>query len=132
MSVVRAAHIPQPMSTPTAAGMMALWVGMTLPTVASLCDDALQAVPSGLRAAALALGATRREVALQIVLPAARRGTVAAFVLAVSRAIGETMAVTLAAGATPKLTLNPLESIQTMTAYIVQVSLGDTQQGTVE
>lgn len=105
---------------------------MVLPMIASLCDDALRAVPGSLRQAAYAVGATSFEVSTRVVVPAALSGIVASFVLAVSRAIGETMAVTLAAGATPKLTLNPLESIQTMTAYIVQVSLGDTPAGTVE
>ena len=102
---------------------------MILPMIASLCDDALRAVPRSLRHAGYALGATRFEVATQVVLPGALSGVLASFVLALSRAIGETMAVTLAAGATPKLTVNPLESIQTMTAYIVQVSLGDTPAG---
>ena len=105
---------------------------MVLPMVASLCDDALRAVPSDLRDGAYALGATHLEVTTRVVVPSALAGIIASFVLAVSRAIGETMAVTLAAGATPKLTLNPLQSIQTMTAYIVQVSLGDTPAGTVE
>jgi phosphate transport system permease protein len=105
---------------------------MILPMVASLCEDALSAVPSALRQGGYALGATKREVAMQVVLPAALSGVMASFVLALSRAIGETMAVTLAAGATPNLTGNPLESIQTMTAYIVQVTLGDTPAGTVE
>ena len=102
---------------------------MTLPMVASLCDDALQNVPDGLREAALALGATRREVALQVVLPAARRGTVAAFVLAVSRAIGETMAVAMAAGAQPNMSLNPLEAHQTMTAFVVGIGFSDAGAG---
>ena len=105
---------------------------MVLPMVTSLCDDALRAVPGSLRQAGYALGATQFEVTLRVSLPAALSGIMASFVLATSRAIGETMAVTLAAGATPKLTFNPLESIQTMTAYIVQVSLGDTPAGTVE
>ena len=105
---------------------------MILPMVASLCEDSLSAVPVSLRQAGFALGATRAEVATQVVVPAAMSGIMASFVLALSRAIGETMAVTLAAGATAKLTLNPLESIQTMTAYIVQVSLGDTPAGTIE
>ena len=85
-----------------------------------------------MRQAGYALGATQFEVILRVALPAALSGIMASFVLAASRAIGETMAVTLAAGATPNLTFNPLESIQTMTAYIVQVSLGDTPAGTVE
>jgi phosphate transport system permease protein len=105
---------------------------MVLPMVASLCDDAFRAVPKSLRNGAYALGATRLEVTLGVTLPSATSGVVASFVLAISRAIGETMAVTLAAGATPKMTLNPAESIQTMTAYIVQVSLGDTPAGTIE
>jgi phosphate transport system permease protein len=105
---------------------------MVLPMIASLCDDAIRAVPASLREGAHALGATHMEVTTRVVVPAALSGIMASFVLAISRAIGETMAVTLAAGATPKLTLNPLESIQTMTAYIVQVSLGDTPAGTVE
>jgi phosphate transport system permease protein len=115
------------------AASAALVVGiMILPMVASLCDDALKAVPQSLRQAGFALGATRLEVSTQVVVPGALSGILASFVLAASRAFGETMAVTLAAGATPKLTLNPLESIQTMTAYIVQVSLGDTPAGGVE
>ena len=105
---------------------------MTLPMVASLCDDAMRAVPNSLRYAGYAMGATKSEVAFSVVFPAALSGVVASFVLALSRAIGETMAVTLAAGSTPNLTLNPLESIQTMTAYIVQVSMGDTPHGTIE
>ena len=105
---------------------------MILPMVSSLCDDAFRSVPSSLRDGAYALGATPYEVITQIVLPASKSRVGAAVVLAVSRAIGETMAVTLAAGATPNLTLNPFESIQTMTAYIVQVSLGDTPAGGIE
>lgn len=104
---------------------------MILPMISSLCEDALNAVPRTLREGAYALGATRKEVTLRVVLPAALSGIMAAFILAISRAIGETMAVTLAAGSTPKLTLNPAESIQTMTAYIVQVSLGDTPVGSI-
>lgn len=105
---------------------------MILPMVASLCDDAFHAVPQGVRHGAYAVGATRMEVSVRVVFPAALSGVIASFVLALSRAIGETMAVTLAAGMTPKLTLNPLESIQTMTSYIVQVSLGDTPRGSIE
>lgn len=92
----------------------------------------MAAVPRSLREAAYALGSTRFEVATRVVVPAALSGIVASFILAISRAIGETMIVTLAAGATPQLTWDPLESIQTMTAYIVQVSLGDTPQGSLE
>ena len=101
---------------------------MILPMVASISEDALSAVPRSLRDAAYALGATKLEVSTQIVVPAALSGISASFILAVSRAIGETMIVAIAAGQQPKLTLNPLESIETMTAYIVQVSLGDTPQ----
>lgn len=115
------------------AASAAIVVGiMVLPMVASLCDDAIRAVPDSLRDGAYALGATQFEVTTRVVVPASLSGVIASFVLASSRAIGETMAVTLAAGATPKMTFNPLESIQTMTAYIVQVSLGDTPAGTVE
>ncbi|MDF1745189.1 MAG: phosphate ABC transporter permease subunit PstC [Gimesia sp.] len=105
---------------------------MILPMIISLSEDILQSVPLSLRGAAFALGANKFEVTVRVVVPAALSGIIANFLLAISRAIGETMAVTLAAGATPKLTLNPLESIQTMTAYIVQVSQGDTPTGTVE
>ncbi|WP_231594176.1 phosphate ABC transporter permease subunit PstC [Paenibacillus algorifonticola] len=105
---------------------------MIIPMVCSLSEDAMSAVPRSLRDGAYALGATRFEVALKIVVPAAFSGIVASAVLAFSRAIGETMIVTVAAGATPSLTANPLDSIQTMTAYIVQVSLGDTPHGSLE
>jgi phosphate transport system permease protein len=105
---------------------------MIIPVVASLSEDAMNAVPRSLREAAYALGATKLEVSLRTVLPAALSGIVASFILAISRAIGETMIVAIAAGATPNLTLNPLESVQTMTAYIVQVSLGEVAFGTVE
>jgi phosphate transport system permease protein len=105
---------------------------MILPMVVSLSEDILRSVPRSLREAAYALGATKLDVTVKVVVPAAISGIVAAFLLAISRAIGETMAVTLAAGNRPNLTLNPLESIQTMTAYIVEVSLGETPAGTVE
>jgi phosphate transport system permease protein len=105
---------------------------MIVPMVSSLSDDAMRAVPSSLREGAYGVGATRFEVVTRIVFPAALSGIVASYLLAISRAIGETMAVTIAAGATPHLTLNPLESVQTMTAYIVQVSLGDTPHGSLE
>ncbi|SYX85336.1 phosphate ABC transporter permease subunit PstC [Paenibacillus alvei] len=105
---------------------------MIIPMVSSLSEDAMSAVPRSLRNGAYALGATRFEVALKIVVPAAFSGIVSSAVLAFSRAIGETMIVTIAAGATPHLTWNPLESIQTMTAYIVQVSMGDTPHGSIE
>ena len=105
---------------------------MIIPMVSSLSEDAMLAVPRSLREGAYALGATRMEVALRVVVPAALSGIIAAFILGISRAIGETMLVTIAAGATPKMTANPLESIQTMTAYIVQLSLGETPHGSLE
>lgn len=102
---------------------------MVLPMIATLSDNALRAVPDSLRQGAYALGATSYEVTSQVVVPAGLSGVMASFILAISRAIGETMAVTLAAGATPNLSFTFLESIQTMTAYIVQVSMGDTPAG---
>ena len=125
------AIFPQTQIFNAASGAIVVGI-MILPMVASLCEDALRTVPQSMRQAAFALGATRFEVSTQVVLPGALSGVLASFVLALSRAIGETMAVTLASGATPRLTLNPLESIQTMTAYIVQISLGDTPAGTIE
>ena len=105
---------------------------MIIPMVSSLSEDAMLSVPRSLREAAYALGATRFEVSLKVVVPAALSGIISAFILAISRAIGETMLVTIAAGATPRLTLNPLESVQTMTAYIVQLSLGEAAVGSLE
>ena len=105
---------------------------MIIPMVSSLSEDAMASVPNSLRNGAYALGATRLEVSLRVVAPAALSGIVASFIIAISRAVGETMLVTIAAGATPNLTLNPLESIQTMTAFIVQLSLGETPHGSLE
>ncbi len=105
---------------------------MILPLISSLSEDALYAVPASLREAAYALGATRLEVAVRVVIPAALSGIVASFILAASRAIGETMIVAIAAGQRPILTLDPRRAIETMTAYIVQVSLGDVPHGTLE
>jgi phosphate transport system permease protein len=105
---------------------------MIIPLVSSLAEDAMAAVPRALREGAYALGATRFEVATRTVIPAALSGIMAAFILALSRAVGETMAVVVAAGSTPRLTANPLESVQTMTAYIVQVSMGEVPVGTLE
>lgn len=104
---------------------------MIVPMVASLSEDALRAVPAGWREAAFSLGATRMQVVTRVVVPGAASGVGAAFLLGVSRALGETMVVTIAAGASPNLTANPLEAVQTMTAFIVQVSLGGTPQGSV-
>jgi phosphate transport system permease protein len=105
---------------------------MILPMVSSMSEDAMAAVPRALREGAYALGATRFEVATKVVVPAAFSGIVAAFILAISRAVGETMIVAIAAGQSPTLTLSPFVPIETMTAYIVQVSLGDTPYGTLE
>lgn len=105
---------------------------MILPLVASLSEDALRSVPNGLREGAYALGATRLQAALRVILPAAFSGISAAAILAVSRAIGETMIVAVAAGQQPRLTLDPTVPVQTMTAFIVQMSLGDTAAGTLE
>lgn len=105
---------------------------MIIPTVASLSEDAIRAVPLSLRAGAYGLGATRMEVSTRVVVPAALSGIIASFILGISRAVGETMAVAIAAGSLPQITPNPLEPVQTMTAYIVAVSLGDTPVGTIE
>jgi len=105
---------------------------MILPLVCSLSEDAMQGVPRGLREGSYALGATKMQTSLRVVVPAAFSGITAAFILAVSRAVGETMIVAIAAGQQPRLTLDPTVPIETMTAYIVQVSLGDTPQGTLE
>jgi phosphate transport system permease protein len=105
---------------------------MIMPMVATLSEDAMLSVPRSLRDAAYALGSTRFEVATKVVIPAALSGIVASFVLAISRAVGETMIVTLAAGMTPNLTFNPVESIQAMTGYIVSIALGEAPHGSVE
>ena len=105
---------------------------MIIPMVSSLSEDAMVSVSRSLREGAYALGATRSEVAWKVVVPAALSGIVSSFILAISRAIGETMLVTIAAGATPRMTLDPFQSIQTMTAFIVQLSLGETPHGSLE
>ena len=122
---------------PGLAGFNALSPGivmgiMILPLVSSLSEDALHSVPNGLREGAYALGATRMQTSLRVVVPAAFSGISAASILAASRAIGETMIVAIAAGQQPRLTLDPRVPVETMTAYIVQVSLGDTPTGTLE
>ncbi len=105
---------------------------MIIPMVSSLSEDVLSAVPRGLREAGYGLGATKFEVSTRIVLPAGLSGVVSSFILAISRAIGETMAVVLAAGSRPQLTLNPLTSVETMTAYIVAVTGGEAAAGSPE
>jgi len=105
---------------------------MIIPMISSMSEDAMSAVPRSIRDAAYALGATRLEVALKVVVPAALSGIIASFVLGLSRAIGETMIVAMASGGLANLTWNPLESMQTLTAYIVMVANGDTSHGSVE
>jgi len=105
---------------------------LILPLVASLSEDAMRAVPQSLREGAYGLGSNRFEVATRVVVPGALSGIVAAIILAASRAVGETMIVTIASGNQPILSWNPFEQMQAMTAYIVQVSLGDTPRGTIE
>ena len=104
---------------------------MIVPYVSSVSEDAMRAVPLHLREGAFALGATRMQTALRVVFPSALSGITAAYVLGISRAIGETMVVAIAAGMQPTLTWNPLEPAATMTAYIVQVSLGDLPHGSI-
>ncbi len=121
---------------PGLQGFNALSAGLVLgisitPLVASLSEDAIYAVPQSLRDGSYALGATKRETIVSVVLPAALSGIVASLILAISRVIGETMIVTLAAGQNPRLGLNPFVPVMTMTAYIVQVSLGDTPAGSL-
>lgn len=122
---------------PDLSGFNALSAGivmgiMILPMVSSMSEDAMYAVPRALKDGAYALGATRFQVSMTVVVPAALSGIMSSFVLAASRAIGETMIVAIAAGQQPNLTLNPFVPVETITAYIVQVSLGDTPTGTIE
>ncbi|MDT7961650.1 MAG: phosphate ABC transporter permease subunit PstC [Armatimonadota bacterium] len=122
---------------PALEGFNALSAGlvmgiMILPTIASLSEDALYAVPNSLRYASLALGATRFQTVWGVVVPAAMSGVSAAFLLGVSRAVGETMIVAIAAGQQPNFTFNPLRAVETMTAYIVRITMGDTPHGSVE
>jgi phosphate transport system permease protein len=104
---------------------------MIIPYVSSLSEDAMRAVPMHLREASYAMGATRFQTSTRVVFPAALSGVAAAYVLGFSRAIGETMVVAIAAGMQPNLTFNPLEPAATITAYIVQVSLGDLPHGSL-
>jgi phosphate transport system permease protein len=122
---------------PGLAGFNALGAGLVMgimitPTIASLAEDALYAVPRGLREAAYALGAAKVSTIWRVVVPAALGGIAASVILALSRAVGETMIVAIAAGQEPRLTLDPRVPIETMTAYIVQVSMGDVPAGTLE
>ena len=113
-----------------AAGAIVVGV-MIIPMVSSLSEDAMSSVPDDLRNAAYGLGATKFEVSTNVVVPAALSGIIASYILALSRAIGETMAVTLAVGMTPQITANPLESMQTMTAYMVQIGISDVSVGSI-
>ena len=115
-----------------ALGASIVMAVMIIPTIASISEDAMYAVPRELREGAYGLGSTRLEVAFRVVLPAALSGVIASVLLAIARVVGETMIVAVAAGSTPNLTLNPLSTVQTMTGYMLQVGLGDAARGSVE
>lgn len=122
---------------PGIAGFNALSAGivmgiMIIPFISSMSEDALFAVPKSLREAAYGLGSTKLQTSFKVTLPAASSGVVVSVILAISRAIGETMIVAIAAGQQPRLTLDPTVPIETITAYIVQVSLGDVPHGSLE
>ncbi len=122
---------------PSIAGFNSLSAGivmgiMIIPFVSSLSEDALSAVPKSLRNASYGLGATRLQTAFKVMVPAASSGIIVSVILAFSRAIGETMIVAIAAGQQPRLTMNPLVPVETITAYIVQVTLGDVPHGSIE
>lgn len=122
---------------PSLGGFNALSAGlvmgiMIIPYVSSMSEDALSAVPNSLREAAYGMGSTRLQTAFKVMLPAASSGVIVSVILAISRAIGETMIVAVAAGQEPKLTFNPLNSVETITTYIVQVSMGDVPQNSIE
>lgn len=105
---------------------------MIIPYISSVSEDAMKAVPMSIREGSYAMGATRLQTAIKVVIPAAFSGIAAAFIMGISRAIGETMVVAIAAGMMPNFTANPTQPVQTLTAYIVQVSLGDVPHGTLE
>jgi len=122
---------------PNLSGFNALSPGiimgiMIIPYVSSVSEDAMKAVPMQIREGSYAMGGTKFQTAFRVVIPSAFSGIAAAFVIGISRAIGETMVVSIAAGMMPNLTLNPIEPIQTLTAYIVGISLGDVPHGTLE
>ncbi len=123
--------IPQTQIFNAASASIAVGI-MIIPMVASLSQDAMMSVPNSIRQGAYALGSTKLEVASKIVIPASKSSIAAAFILAISRAVGETMIVAIAAGQSPTLTFNPLNSIQTMTGFMVNISMGDIQHGTIE
>jgi phosphate transport system permease protein len=121
---------------PTLPGFNMLSAGlvmgiMIIPYISSVAEDAMRAVPMSMREGSYAMGATRFQTALRVVAPAATSGIVAAYILGISRAVGETMVVAVAAGQQPNLTFNPMESAATITAYIVQVALGDLPHGSI-
>lgn len=105
---------------------------MIIPLISSLSEDALYAVPRSLREASYGMGATRFQTAFKVIVPAASSGIMVLIILGIARAVGETMVVAIAAGQQPNLTFDPRESVETITAYIVQVSLGDVEHGSVE
>lgn len=105
---------------------------MIVPVISSLSEDALYAVPKSLREASYGMGATKFQTAFKVVVPAASSGIMVSVILGIARAIGETMVVAIAAGQQPNLTLDPREAVETITAYIVQVSLGDVEHGSLE
>ncbi|MBC5992801.1 phosphate ABC transporter permease subunit PstC [Pontibacter cellulosilyticus] len=122
---------------PSLAGFNALSAGivmgiMIIPMISSLSEDAISSVPRSLREAAYGMGSTRLQTSFGVMVPAASSGIVVSVILAISRAVGETMIVAIAAGQQPRLTLNPLVPIETITTYIVQVSLGDVPRGSLE
>ena len=122
---------------PNLSGFNALSPGiimgiMIIPYVSSVSEDAMKAVPMQIREGSYAMGGTKFQTAFKVVIPSAFSGIAAAFIIGISRAIGETMVVAIAAGMMPNLTLNPIEPIQTLTAYIVGISLGDVPHGTLE
>lgn len=122
---------------PQMAGFNALSPGivmgiMIIPMISSLSEDALYAVPTSLREASYGIGATRFQTSFKVLVPAASSGIIVSIILAISRAVGETMIVAIAAGQQPRLTLNPFVPVETITTYIVQVSLGDVVQGSLE
>ncbi len=105
---------------------------MVIPMIASLSEDALRSVPGSIRRGAYALGSTKYEVTTKVLIPTAKSGIISSFILAVSRAIGETMIVAIASGSNPLFNLNPLKSVQTLTAYMANVSMGDVSYSSVE
>ncbi|MGV3509926.1 MAG: phosphate ABC transporter permease subunit PstC [Sphingobacteriaceae bacterium] len=122
---------------PNLSGFNALSAGlvmgvMIIPYISSLSEDALRAVPNSLREAAYGMGSTRLQTSFKVMIPAASSGIIVSIILAISRAIGETMIVAIAAGQEPKLTLNPFTSLETITTYIVQVSMGDVPRNSIE